>query len=322
MGVLLAAVLLLGASPAVAAPSAADRETARGLLDEGDRDVARRDFAGALRAYQGADAIMHVPTTAIEVARTQAELGLLIEARETALGILRMPQQANEPAAFVQARQTGAQLAEALAARIPSVVVAVLGLPATATRHVSVDGDPIPTEAAALPRKVNPGKHTVVVGAPGYTTVTREVTVAERARAAVEVLLEPGTESAPPPPGVAAPGPRRSRALAYALWGVGGAGIATGTVTGILSITTTSEANRFCNAYGVCRPAAQPDINSAMRLAWASDVAFGVGLVGAALGTVFYFTRSGEQPPPPTAGLRLTAGPARGGGMVGLKARF
>lgn len=317
-----AVALLLWSAAASAAPSAADRETARGLLDEGDRSVARRDFAGALRAYQGADAIMHVPTTAIEVARTEAELGQLIEARETALAILRMPQQPSEPAAFVHARETAMALTAALATRIPSVVVAVSGLPATATRHVSVDGEPVPAEAATLPRKVNPGKHTVVVSAPGYLTVTREVTVAERARAAVEVLLEPGTEPAGLPPGVAAPTAHRSRALSYAMWGVGGAGIATGTVTGILSITTTSEANRFCNASGVCKPAAQPDINSATRLAWASDIAFGVGLVGAALGTVFYFTGPREQTTPPSTGLRLTAGPTRGGGVVGLKARF
>ena len=283
-----------GPAAASAAPSAADRETARGLLDEGDRSVARRDFAGALRAYQGADAIMHVPTTAIEVARTEAELGQLIEARETALAILRMPQQPSEPAAFVHARETAMALTAALATRIPSVVVAVSGLPATATRHVSVDGEPVPAEAATLPRKVNPGKHTVVVSAPGYLTVTREVTVAERARAAVEVPLEPGTDPPACPPGR---GVRRATFAAALLRALGRGWSRHRDRNGHRHPVHHHHVGGqpLLQRIGVCKLAAQPDINSATRLAWASDIAFGVGLVGAALGTVFYFTRPASR---------------------------
>lgn len=190
--------LLLSSAPAAAAPPAADQVTARGPLDEVGRQVARKELAGALGAYERAGSILHVPT----------------------------------------------------------------------------------------------------------------------------VLLEPGAQPSILPPGVAAPTPHRSRALSYALWGVGGAGIATGTVTGILSMTNTSEANRFCSSSGACRLASQPYTDKATALAWASDIAYGVGLVGAALGTVFYFIQSSEQPPPPSTGIRFTAGPTQGGGVVGLKARF
>src|SRR5436190_23509399 len=59
--------------PAVARaePSAADKETARSLMDEGDRKFAAKDYKGALDAYQGAHAIMGVPTTGLEVAKAQ-----------------------------------------------------------------------------------------------------------------------------------------------------------------------------------------------------------------------------------------------------------
>src|SRR5262249_44553309 len=56
---------------AAGAPSAADRETARKLLDDGDAAFEKKDYDGALKAYAAAHAIMHVPTTGIEVAKAQ-----------------------------------------------------------------------------------------------------------------------------------------------------------------------------------------------------------------------------------------------------------
>jgi hypothetical protein len=324
MGVVAAVLLPLAllARPASAAPSAADRETARGLLDQGDRDFAQRDFAAALRAYHAADALMHVPTTAIEVARVQVELGQLIEARETALAIWRSPHQPDEPAAFARARDAAVLLANSVAARIPSLLVTVSGLPAGVTPRISVDGDPVPIEVAGLPRKVDPGRHTVLVTAPGYAPVSRDVSVAEQAHVSVEAPMSEATAGLQPPPLPITDKPAPSKALSYTLWGVGGAGVLGGATTGILSMTTTSDARKYCNAYGVCRQAAQPDLNHATALAWASDIAFGVGLVGAAVGTLLYFTGPREKPTGKFVTFRLTASPARSGGVLGVKGKF
>src|SRR5262249_1001249 len=67
-------------SPAYAEPSAADRETARSLMNEGDAKFDAKNYAQALKAYQGAHAIMGLPSTGYAVARTQAALGQLVEA--------------------------------------------------------------------------------------------------------------------------------------------------------------------------------------------------------------------------------------------------
>ena len=79
--------LLFGAAEARAEPSASDKETARGLMATGRADRSNHDLAGALKAFTGADAIMHVPTTGLEVAKAQIDLGLLVEARDTALRV-------------------------------------------------------------------------------------------------------------------------------------------------------------------------------------------------------------------------------------------
>ncbi|HKU40422.1 MAG TPA: hypothetical protein VJR89_19810, partial [Polyangiales bacterium] len=85
-------------SAAQAAPGAAERETARSLMVEGDRLSALGDFRGALARYQSAHALMHVPTTGWSVARTYAQLGQLVEARAVAIEVINIPLAPDEPA--------------------------------------------------------------------------------------------------------------------------------------------------------------------------------------------------------------------------------
>src|SRR5438067_1428679 len=116
--------LILGTTPtALAEPSLSDKETARSLMDDGDAKRDKGDFKSALKSYEAADAIMHVPTTGLEVARAQAQLGLLLEARETLGRVIRLPPKPGEPPPFVAARKTAESLSAEIAARIPSVTV-------------------------------------------------------------------------------------------------------------------------------------------------------------------------------------------------------
>src|SRR5690242_13508597 len=101
----IAALILATAAPAFAEPTAAEKETARNLMQEG-RDLRdKKDLKGALQRFQAADQLMGVPTTGYEVASTQVALGLLVEARETLNRVSRLPAQAKEPAPFREARQ-------------------------------------------------------------------------------------------------------------------------------------------------------------------------------------------------------------------------
>src|SRR5262245_66695671 len=86
--------VMLSSALAVAAPSAQDRERARGFMDLGDDKTAAGDLEGALKAYQAADGIMGVPTTGLEVARALEKLGRLIEARDACVRVTRFPRDA------------------------------------------------------------------------------------------------------------------------------------------------------------------------------------------------------------------------------------
>src|SRR5580692_6857338 len=160
------AVLSLAGS-AFAEPSAADKETARRLMSEGRAQRDAKDLAAALQSFQAADALMHVPTTALEVARTQIALGKLVEAHDKLLAMDRIPATPDEPRPFVEARAAAETLGNDVEARIPTLKITILGLSAGATPTVLVDGTEIPPAALMAKRAIDPGHHVVTANVEG-----------------------------------------------------------------------------------------------------------------------------------------------------------
>jgi len=105
-------------TPVLGDPTPAHRNTARSLLIRGRAELAAGDAEAALEAFQAAHAILGVPTTGIDVARAQLALGLLVEARDTALEVMRFPVGPGEPAAFTDARTADAEMAGKLAVQM------------------------------------------------------------------------------------------------------------------------------------------------------------------------------------------------------------
>lgn len=188
---------LLAPSLAFAEPSAADKETARNLMKEGDTRFVAKDYAGALKAYQGAHAIMQVPSTGLPLAKAQIERGLLVEARDTLLQVTRHPKDAKEPGAFAKAREEAADLAQKLTLRIPSLNIVVEGAPSDLAA-VAVDGASVPTAALSSPRKVNPGSHTITASANGFRNASATVQVKEGETEKITLKLVPTDGSEPP----------------------------------------------------------------------------------------------------------------------------
>jgi hypothetical protein len=259
-------------------------------MDQGDAAMSKKDYAAALKAYQTADQLMKVPTTGLAVARAQAEGGKLLEARDTALRVTRIPVKDGEPGVFATARSEASALADGLAARIPSLTVTVDGGPVGGAR-VTIDGVELPPSLLGVARKLNPGKHRVIATAPGHAEARAEVNLAERAGESVVLKLEPAAGAEGPGP-VVAPGPvtdsggddgRGLSPLVYVGFGVGAAGIAVGSITGLMSLSKASSAKEQCDG-NTCPTSAQDDADSSKTLANISNVGFGVGLVGIGIG--------------------------------------
>lgn len=191
---LLLATTLVSAIPAQATPSEADRLAARTLLLEGRKKLEAGDPKAALEFFQKAHALMHVPTTGLDLAKAHAALGQLVEARAAVDEVTRMPVNPNEPAAFTDARQNAKEALEALDGRIPSITLHVTGVPLRTVR-ATIDGVAIPWSDLGAPHKANPGAHEVIVTAPGAPTWKQTVKLIEGQTAPVELRIElqPGT---------------------------------------------------------------------------------------------------------------------------------
>ncbi len=317
--------LVLGAGLAHAEPTAADKETARRLMQEGRGKRDANDLQGALKSFQAADAIMQVPTTGLEVARTEIALGQLVEARDKLLTIVRSPQVAGEPKPFLEARAAAKQLGADIEPRIPTLTITLRNVPSGATPEVAVDGVAIPAAALQEPRAVNPGYH-LVTAAAGGANGRAEVSVPERGTK--EVVLElpapspAGAEpSTAPPPAQPEPPPKpagsRGHTLAYVGFGIGVAGIVAGSITGYLALSSFNSAKSNGCIDNRCPPSTYGDLDNASTMATVSTIAFAVGGAGVVAGVIGLFVGkpSGEAKAAAHAGATFHpwVGPASAG---------
>jgi hypothetical protein len=312
-------IALLGATRIALADgaTAAQKETARALMDAGHSADDKGDHRAALERFRAADALMHVPTTGFAVARQQVALGMLVEARDTALRVVRLPSAPGEPAPFTRAREGAQAMADELAPRIPSLRISIASAEKFTTAQVAVDGVDIPLAALAAPYKVNPGHH-VVSAVDGSAGAQREVDVAEGSETTIELTMTASASAGPA--GQAADGqsepdqpPSEHPASAHAVvtvlrWGGLGlavAGVGAGAVAGIMSMSSTKAAKAGCQD-GQCPPSTWGDLHDARTTATISDVGFVVGGVGVvALVASFFFGAPKDPAPPNTAGIRV-----------------
>ena len=282
---------------------------------------------------------MHVPTTGLEVAKAQAALGLLVEARETALRVTRIGDKPNDPAPFKQARDAASAMNDDLGARIPSLTVTVKNVPEGATAEVTIDDAPIPAEGLGQARKLNPGHH-VVVAKAGSADAKQEIDLAEKDQKQLTVELPAaaavasttgGTATTTETPPEAEPSHKSggSKVLMFGGFGLAGAGVIAGSITGILSMskTNTIKSSGFCTS-NVCGPQENSDISSAKSMATISTVAFIAAGAGAVLGVVGLLTGNPSSSPsatpekPPTDESTSRIEPWLGLGAAGLRGSF
>ena len=285
-------VVAMRGGEAMAAPNAAERETARRLMDEGRESSRVGDKDRAVEAFQKAHDIMKVPTTGIALAKAQLAVGHLVEARDIALEVVRMPRESGEHAIFEKARKEAKELEVSLKPRIPTVRIMVKGGPAT---RVSVDGGEVPSLLLGEPVAMNPGKHSII--ARNADTIERraQIDLAERDAKDVELTLPVPSPAivvapVPSPPHASHETEDRGRTslanvLVFGGFGLAVVGLGVGGVTGALTLSKAGDVKTQC-ANGICDPAAKSDLDSASSLATISTVSFAVAGAGALCGVV------------------------------------
>lgn len=276
------------------------------------------DLKGALDAFRKAHSIMKVPSTGFEVASTLMQLGHYVEAQEAAQEVVDLPVVPKEPEPFVAAREAAAKLAAEAGAKIAYIKLDIKGVPEGKSVDVTIDGLSIAPEAVGSSIKRNPGTHQIIIKGP--STRTFDVELAEGSVKDINVDFTPVKKEEPKPIEPAPkeePTPSRlMRPLPLIGFGVAGAGIIAGTVTGLMAMSKGSTVKDSCIDTR-CPPSVKDDLDSGKTLGTISTISFAAAGVGAVVGVIGYL----QDPKPQT---KETAGvtPWLGLGQAGLSGRF
>jgi hypothetical protein len=341
-----ATCLLLGVTGAslAHAQSDVDRATARTLGQDGQKALDTRDYKTAEDDFRRADSLVHAPTLLLGLARALAAEGKFVEAQETYKRIVREGVAPGAPAVFQKAVDDAAKEVQDVSPHIGDVTITVkaAGGGPVAGAQVTMDGAAVSAAALGVKRPADPGSHVVHASAPGFKAadVTVTVTAGGAVDAPLTLEVDPNAAvagAAGAAPAGAAPaagatpapaGPGQASASngggGHGVWpwvafGVGGAGLIVGGITGAIAVGDHSSLSSACTG-GTCPPGQSSNLSSYHTMGLVSTVGFIVAGVGAAAGVTLLLLPGKSDSAPPAAGLHVE--PAIGLGSVGAIGTF
>ncbi|HVU03177.1 MAG TPA: hypothetical protein VHE30_15560 [Polyangiaceae bacterium] len=335
-----------------------ERVGARAAAAEGARAFSEKRWDDAIDFFKRAESLVHAPPHLLYMARAQAQVGQLVEARENFLTVMHEELKPDAPQVFRNAKESAAEELKNVEARLPYVTVTLKG--ATPDVTLSQDGVRIPNALIGIPRPVNPGSHKFEASGKGLGGVAMvQLKEAERQKVVIELTAAGASQVGPVP---AAPAPEPTPAAPQATpeptpagpapaepaggdtgssggggkglfigsmvgFGVGAAGLAMGTVFALGSKSASDDGNKLFKDSN-CSQTGCPDQRSriddldsqAKSKKTLAIVGFVVGGVGVATG-VTLLVLSGSKHEGSARyepGVRLAAGP----GSLYLNGRF
>jgi hypothetical protein len=340
VGIAATALTLIIASPSTGLAQQLDSSAIAAARELGAAGVAlyeKGDYAQASDRLERAYGIVKIPTFGLWSARAFDKTGRLLEAGERYRDVLRIPIKPTDPEVFRAAARDAQTESEALAPRIPQLVIEVSGVPA-GSANVTLDGRGLPAQLVGVPIPVNPGARHIEARS-GNQVAVRDVTLAEgkqervvlelAAAAPVPVQAAPVAATPPPqpadPPMQPAPAPPPaeadtggSRTPAWIALGIGGAGLVAGGIFGALALSEQSKLKDSCPG-DVCGPSHHGDVDGYNAKRIVSFIGLGIGAVGVGVGTVLMITSSS---PKTEQGRAPGIEPWIGIGSVGARGRF
>lgn len=269
-----------GSTVAAAEPDAADA-----LFQRAVAALEAADFAVACPLFEDSYALDPTVGTLLALANCFERWGKFHSAEQRYRGVL--DEIAQLEASDQEYRAEQAQFARAAASRLKPLIPIVVLVPPAPTKEpleLFLDGKAlsVPESDSAIP--VDPGAHSLELRAPGHTAWTRELSLVFGERRHIQLEIGPAQptpaspvsprmlprdfEVAAPSAAVTAPSPTPWRSVGWLLGGVGAAGLTVGAVAGV----------RLLDACPSFRCPTGDD--RARNLALATDIGFGVGLVG------------------------------------------
>ncbi len=314
------AVLFATTAPAYAA----DNPEALDELKQGYALKQVGNCRDALPHFAHSAQLQSTARTWLNISDCEQQLGDLVSAQGHAAQGRELARQRNDTELVGIADQ---QLA-AIDGRLPRLTIR-LSAQAPAGSKVQRDGVAVDRASLGSPMPVNPGAHIITVSASGRGERRFDVTVAEGGRN--ELAVEPGPKLGLEPPAKVTEGespssPERAGAtsagpykpLAIASFAVGGVGLVTGLVAGLMAGSRHDLLTSECPG-DVCPPtatSAHGDLDAFHTLRTVSTVGYVVGALGVGAGVVLWLVAPSHQPTTGTASVWV------GPGSAGIGGRF
>jgi len=301
---LLLLVLLLVAWTGVAAAQASDPAAAEALFREGRTAAEAKNYQLACQKFHESHRLDPAPGTLLNIADCEEKLGHIATAWTLYQEVAQKLPERDERHAIAIARSA------ALEPRVPKLSIR-LTPDAPSDSRVRRDGVELKAASLDTPLPVDPGKHEIVVDAPGHARSKVELQIAERDLKRVSV----GPGAVLPPsegPATKTSSSSGARSAGYVLAGIGIVGIGVGTVTGLMVLSKKSTVDDNCNAQKRCNQTGVDAADSGKSLGTISGVGFIVGAV--ALGAGAYLVLSSKEQQPTEVGI--------GPGQVFLRKAF
>jgi len=341
-----AVALALGALAGPAhAQSDDDRATARALGQDGQQALDSKDYRTAEDRYRRADKLVHAPTLMLGLARALSAEGKYVEAQETYNRMVREGLPPGAPDVFKRALDDAKKEVEAVAPKVSGVTITVKAATGgdVPDPKVVLDEHPINAASLGVRRSIDPGSHVLRASADGFKAAEKSFSVLEGGSIDEPITLE--KDNAAPAAPIAAPvgvGPApagsvsltssstapeapssgKHSALPWVAFGVGGAGLIFGAITGLLAVGDHSTLANNCTN-GTCPPKENSNLSSYHTMGALSTVGFIVGGVGVAAGVILLVTQpKGDSAATPAAAAGFQIAPAIGLGSVGAVGTF
>jgi len=280
--------MVLGApSVTLADVSGSNKAAAQALFDQAKQAMAQGKTDDACPKFEESQRLDPASGTLINLADCYEQQGKVASAWSTFIGAAA----AAKASGNAERERVARERATALSQRLSHIAIHVTS-DGTPGLEIQRDGVRVGRAQWGTPIPADPGPHRVAVSAPGRKTWETVVTV--RREPETQTVSVPDLERAAPVPEQrrlpeeSALGPQRTGALVAG--GVGVAGLAVGSIFGLIAKSKHDQAGQFCDGT-TCTSQRGVDLKSeAVTAGNISTVAFITGAVGLAAGAALWVT--------------------------------
>lgn len=280
-------VLALALVPLEASAQSGDAAAAEALFDQGRTAMEKGEYDTACSKFRESQRLDPAAGTMLNLAQCEEKRDKLATAWELYRGAMDKLPAGDARIAVARER------AESLEKRLPKLTVVLAGGDSPGT---TVQRDEVKLGSASLgvPLPVDPGKHVVTVTSPGRAKRTFSVELGEGESRTLDVQPGDPEGSSHGPEGAGS-----SKTLGYVFGGIGIAGVAVGTVTGMMAIGKKSTVDDHCDPNSrICDHTGADAASSGKTLGTITTASLVVGAVGLGAGAYFLFfadSKSGSE---------------------------